>query len=356
LKKFSVTLIALLVLALIVLPVATGCGGSTTTTTAAPPTSATTAAPSTETTAAPSTETTAPASTETTAAPSTETTTAAAWDITKLVAGIQPDPSILATLPDKYKNTPIKVGSDIPYPPWEMFVGETDQVTGFDYDLGQAIAAKMGVPSFQFIKASFDSILIGIQSGKYDIGMSAFTDNKSRQAKYDMIDYAQDGTGILVVKGNPKGITGIESLAGLTVGTEKGTTQAASVAAINDLFKTEGKAAITSNEYPDQPANLLALQSGKVDAIVTDASTAGSIAASNKDTYELVLDPNPPKGWEDQPDAIAVLKGNDALRDAILKALQGLFADGTYKTIIDHYGIVPIPEPGLNMATQTGSL
>ncbi len=149
-KKILVLSIALLVLVLIVLPVATGCGETTTTTTAAAATTTTAAAP-------------------------------AAYDIQKLVAGIQPDPSILATLPDNYKSTPIKVGCDVSYPPWEMFVEGTDTVTGFDYDLGQAIAAKMGVPGFQFINATFDSILIGIDSGKYDIGMSAFTDKLSRQ-------------------------------------------------------------------------------------------------------------------------------------------------------------------------------
>ncbi len=282
---------------------------------------------------------------------------ATAWaDIDKIAAGVQPDPSILATLPEQYKNTPLKVGCDVSYPPWEMFVEGTDTVTGFDHDFALAIAAKMGVPAFQFINTSFDSILIGIDSGKYDIGMSAFTDKVSRQEKYDFVDYAQDGTGILVKKGNPQNITGIESLSGKKVGTEKGTTQADSVTAINELLKSEGKPLITANEYPDQPANLLALKGGKIDAIVTDASTAGYVAANtnNGKTYEFINDPNPPAGWENQPDGIAVKKGNDALRDALLKAVEGLFADGTYKTIIDHYGIVPIAKPGINLGTFTG--
>jgi polar amino acid transport system substrate-binding protein len=351
LKKVYVLSIALLVLALIAIPVATGCGGTTTTTAA--PASSTTAAPTTTTAA--STETTA-ASPETTAPASTETTAAAAYDIQKIVAGIQPDPSILATLPEQYKSNPIKVGCDVSYPPWEMFVEGTDQVTGFDYEIALAVAAKMGVPSFKFIQASFDSILLGIDSGKYDIGMSAFTDKKSRQEKYDFVDYAQDGTGILVVKGNPQNITGIMALAGKKVGTEKGTTQADSVSAINELLKAAGQPLITASEYPDQPTNLLQLKSGNIDAIVTDASTAGYVAANtdNGATFELINDPNPPEGWEDQPDGIAVKKGNDALRDALLKGVQGIFADGTYKTIIDHWGIVPIAQPGINLGTFAG--
>ena len=52
-------------------------------------------------------------------------------------------------------------------------------------------------------------------------------------------------------------------------------------------------------------------------------------------TFEVIMDPNPPSGWETQPDGIGVLKSNTGLRDAIQKALQALMDDGTYKTIIE---------------------
>jgi len=329
LKKFYVFSITLLVLALIVLPVATGCGGTTTTT----------AAPSTETTAAP---------TETTAA-------AMEWDITKIVSAIKVDDAAAAMVPDKYKTASVKVGSDSPYPPWEMFVGETEQFTGFDYDLAQAIGAKLGI-KFEFIKASFDGILIGIQAGNYDLAMSGMYDNKLRQDTVDFVDYAQDGTGLLVRKGNPEGIKGFADLAGKAVGAEKGTTQAAALAALNEQFKAEGKPEMTVSEFPDQPAALLAVQSGKVVADLTDSSTAGYIAVTTDDgaTFEVIMDANPPKGWETQPDGIGVLKSNTGLRDAIQKALQGLMDDGTYKTIIGHYGIQPLDKATVNAGTQPG--
>jgi polar amino acid transport system substrate-binding protein len=329
LKKFYVFSITLLVLALIVLPVATGCGGTTTTT----------AAPSTETTAA---------SPVTTAA-------AAEWDITKLVSTIKVDDAAAALVPEKYKTASVKVGSDSPYPPWEMFIGETEQFTGFDYDLAQAIGAKLGI-KFEFIKASFDGIVIGIQAGNYDLAMSGMYDNLLRRETVDFVDYAQDGTGLLVKKGNPEGIKGFADLAGKSVGAEKGTTQASALAALNEQFKSEGKPEMTVNEFPDQPAALLAVQSGKIVADLTDSSTAGYIAVTTDDgaTFEVIMDPNPPKGWETQPDGIGVLKSNTGLRDAIQKALQGLMDDGTYKTIIGHYGIQPLAKATINAGTQPG--
>jgi polar amino acid transport system substrate-binding protein len=288
----------------------------------------------------------------TTTAPAETTTTAAggAYDINAIVAGIQTDPSIV--VPDKYKGGVIKVGSDAPYPPWEMFVGETDQFTGFDYDLGQAIAAKLGV-KLEFVKTLFDSIIIGIQAGNLDVAMSSMYDNTTRQETVDFVDYAKDGTAMLVLKGNPNKITSFADLAGKNVGAEKGTTQADALAGLYEQFKAEGKPEMTISEFPDQPAALLAVQSGKIVCDLTDASTGGYVAVTTDDgnTFEIVMDPNPPAGWETQPDGIAVLKSNTGLRDAIQKALQQLMDEGIYKTILDHYGIQPWPSATINAGT-----
>jgi polar amino acid transport system substrate-binding protein len=234
-----------------------------------------------------------------------------------------------------------------------MFVGDTDQFTGFDYDLAQAMGAKLGI-KFEFVKTSFDSIIIGMQAGNLDIAMSAMYDNLERQKVVDFVNYAKDGTGILVLKGNPEGIKTFEDLAGKNVGCEKGTTQAEALASLNEHFKAEGKPLMNVSEFPDQPAALLAVQSGKVVCDLTDSSTGGYIAVTTNDgnTFELIMDPNPPAGWEIQLDGIAVTKDNTGLRDAIQKALQALIDDGTYMKIIEHYGIQPIEKATINAATM----
>ena len=311
-KKNHVLLIVVMMLALILIPIVTACGD--------------------------------------------EETTAGDYDINKIVADIEVDEELAGMLPDKYKGGVIKVASDAPYPPWEMFVGETEQFTGFDYDLAQAMGAKLGV-KFEFIMASFDGILVGIQAGNYDVAMSAMYDNAERQELVDFVNYAQDGTAMLVKKGNPENLKTFADLSGKAVAAEAGTTQAAALAALNEQFKAEGKPEITISEFPDQPAALLAVQSGKVVCDLTDASTGAYIAMTTDDgaTFEIVVDPNPPVAdWKPQLDGIGVLKGNDGLRDAIQKALQALMDDGTYKTIIDHYGIVPIEKATINAGPDFG--
>ncbi len=289
---------------------------------------------------------------------STETTAAAGYDITKLVSGIKVDSAAAGLVPEKYKSAAVKVGSDAPYPPWEMFVGDTNQFTGFDFDLAQAIGAKLGI-KFEFTAMKFDSLLIAIEAGNIDVIMSSMYDDMTRQKQADFVDYAKDGTALLVKKGNPEKIKGWVDLSGKAVGVEKGTTQAAALEALNEYLKGQNKPLVTINEYPDQPAAILAIKSGNVVADLTDASTGAYVAQTtdNGSSLELVVDPNPPSGlgFELKIDGIAVGKSNTGLRDAIQKALQSLMDDGTYKTIIDHYGLQPYPKADVNASKDPGS-
>ena len=90
-------------------------------------------------------------------------------------------------------------------------------------------------------RPSFDSIIVGIQAGNIDVAMSAMYDNNDPPgARWHFVDYAQDGTAMLVLKGNPEGITTFEGLAGKNVGCEKGTTQADPLAESQQTFLNSG--------------------------------------------------------------------------------------------------------------------
>lgn len=326
-RKSHILLITIAVLALIALPLLAGCGTSSTTTTAGP---------------------------ATTVAPGGATTTSAAggtYDIKTVVAGIKADASLKAALPSKYQNGEIKVASDIPYMPWEGFVNETNQPTGFDYDLSQALAAKLGV-KISFNKVQFDSIILGIQGSTYDVSMSDMYDNADRRKVLDFVDYAEDTTSIITITGNPKNITNIESLAGLVVGCEKGTTQQGLLEAQNTKFKAAGKKEMTLKIYPSQSDSLLALQAGTIDCDVTDTSTARYNAETTvnngQKVFQMAVDSANPDGISPALVGMGILKSNTQLRDTLQKALQSLIDDGTYKTIVDHWGVVAVKSAQVN--------
>jgi polar amino acid transport system substrate-binding protein len=120
-------------------------------------------------------------------ASSNTTPTSAASDLfSKLPAAIQ-------------SSKEIKVGSDIEYPPIEFYKEGTTQVNGLDYDLAQAMGAKLGV-KFKFINdTDFAGIIGAMQAGRFDIIMSAMNDTAERRAKgADFIDYFTAGTSIIV--------------------------------------------------------------------------------------------------------------------------------------------------------------
>jgi polar amino acid transport system substrate-binding protein len=274
---------------------------------------------------------------------------------TTTVAGniqVTSDPSLYAGLPDTVKSAAqIRVASDIPYPPWEMFVTPTSkQATGFDYDLSQAIAAKIGIAA-SFNQTPFDGIILSIKSGKNDTIMSDMYDNAVREGQgVSFVDYAYDGTSILVPKGNPKGVTNLDSLAGQTVACESGTTQQVLLQNLNKQFAASGKPAMTIKAVPNQPAALLAVSSGTAIGDLTDHSTAEYIAktAGGGSTFEVVADPAAPNGYDPQVVGIGMVATNTQLIDTVQKALQALIDDGSYKQIVAKYGLLPVSSAQIN--------
>jgi polar amino acid transport system substrate-binding protein len=269
---------------------------------------------------------------------------------------IQADPALKAMLPSGM--TQIRVASDIPYPPWEYFDPPSSKnPAGFDYDLSQALGKKIGVP-VSFNTVPFDSIILNVKARKNDMIMSDMYDNAERQQQgFTFVDYAYDGTSILVKKGNPEGISNLDSLAGKTVACESGTTQQAFLQDLNKQFQSSGKSPVKILALPNQPAALLAVTSGRAVGDLTDHSTASYIAetTNNGATFEVVNDPSAPQGYEPQLVGIGIVEKNTpGLVDTMQKALQALIDEGVYQQIIDKYGLIPVKSAEVNQGSTLG--
>ncbi|MER5809028.1 ABC transporter substrate-binding protein [Streptomyces sp. NPDC002033] len=262
------------------------------------------------------------------------------------VAGvvITKDDGLHAALPDTVKQSgTVRVATDLPYAPFEMFVAEgKPELTGLDYDLGQALGAKLGV-KFAFSPQKFDGIVPAIQAGKFDAAMSAMTDNKERQAVVDFVDYSVSGSGIMVVKGNPEKITTLDDLCGKKVAVQAATNQLDLLKEHQAKCKAAGSE-IDIQTFPKDSDAQLALRSGKVGAQVQTKPAAGWTAktADAGNAFQVVDDPAAAGGYGASPNGIAVSKKLPQLTDAIHKALQALIDDGTAAKIFDKYGVASI--------------
>ncbi|MFB6896663.1 ABC transporter substrate-binding protein [Streptomyces hydrogenans] len=248
-------------------------------------------------------------------------------------------------LPEKIKKAgEVRVATDVPYPPFEMYVKEGGtELTGLDYDLGQALGAKLGV-TFAFSPQKFDGIVPALQAGKFDVAMSAITDNEERQKVVDFVDYSQSGSGILVGDGNPAKVTTLDDLCGRKVAVQAATNQLDLLKSHQDVCAKTGKGKVDIQTFPKDSDAQLALRSGKVVAQVLTKPAAGWVAktADGGKAFDLVEDPAAPGGYNASPNGIAVSKQLPELTDAIQKALQSLIDDGTVVKIYNEYGVTSI--------------
>ncbi len=243
----------------------------------------------------------------------------------------------------------IKCLSDIPYPPWEYFdPADSTNPAGFDFDVSQALGKKIGV-TVDFIDKPFDSILLQIKGGNGDMSMSAMYDNAERQAAgFSFVDYSFDGTGMIVVKGNPKGITNLDSLVGQTVACENGTTQQAFLTKLNKELasRRQGEDAdpVASGPARGAPRRQERPCRRRPDRLLDGREHRQTTNDGN--TFEVVKDPAAP--YDPQMDGIAILTKNTQLIDTVQKALQALIDDGTYAKILAAWDFVGVESATVN--------
>lgn len=254
---------------------------------------------------------------------------------------ITSDPALFAMLPDAVKSSgKMAVASNAPYPPWEYYKeAGSSEFVGIDPDLGKALGAKLGI-ELTFVQTKFDAIIPAIMAGKADIVISAMYDNAERQKVLDFIDYAADGSGILVLKGNPEGIMGLDDLAGKVVACQKGTTQAQFLEKLNTQFASDGKAEVKILALPAESDALLAMTSGKAVADMTDGPGGAYVAKTYQggDVFEVVADPAFPNGYEPALMAIGMKKELPDQAKAFQQALQQLVDEGVWAQVLDLYG------------------
>ncbi|MGH8890928.1 MAG: ABC transporter substrate-binding protein [Acidothermaceae bacterium] len=257
---------------------------------------------------------------------------------------------LTAMLPSSIKSSgTLRIATDASYAPNEFFDTDGKTIIGMDVDLGNAIAAKLGLKA-NFQNVTFDAIIPALAGGKYDLGMSSFTDTKEREGTVDFVTYFSAGESLIVAKGNPHNVTGPDlSLCGLTIAVEKGTTEESEVPDLSKKCTDAGKAAVKALSTDDQNAANLALQSGRAQAGSADSPVAEYAVKQSSGNFEIAG-----KSYEDAPYGIALPKNDGQFAQAIQGALAALIADGSYKTILGKWGVSDgaITTPAINGATS----
>ena len=255
------------------------------------------------------------------------------------------DDALAAKVPAAIKaDGKILIGTDSSYAPNEFLDTDGKTVIGFDVDLFNAVAAKLGLKT-EWQSAAFDAIIPGVQSGKYEAGVSSFTVNDERKQQVNMISYFSAGTQWGTKKGNPNGVQP-DDACGKKVAVQTNTVQdTEDLPKRQEACQSAGKPAITIDRYQRQDQATASVVSGKDDATLADSPVMAYAVKQTNGQLELLGDI-----YDAAPYGYVVKKDQTEFAQAIADAVKALVSDGTYNAILTKWGVQAgaIDDPAVN--------
>jgi len=226
----------------------------------------------------------------------------------------------------------IQLGITIGDPPYMDKVG--GEYVGLIPDLADAVSTVLGV-DFEYVEMPFPGLIPAIQSGKIQAVWTSMFDNADREQVIDMASYAKANMGIIVQKGNPKGIEDLDDLCGTVAGTTKGTVQEATLVEQQKKCQADGEPELTVKLYATQNDAYTQAQAGVLDSVMLTYTPMNYQVAHIEDGNAFdIIDWTSPAGYL----AVGAANTEDGLVEAINAALLQLAASGDYQRIMTEHG------------------
>nr|WP_184080418.1 ABC transporter substrate-binding protein [Nocardiopsis mwathae] len=257
---------------------------------------------------------------------------------------VEADAELAAMVPQEYRDAgKLEIGVNAEYPPGEFLEADGTTVTGFNVDLFEAVAGKLDLEA-DWKPSPFDAIITGVQSGKFDVGMSSVTINEERLEVVNMVSYYTAGTQWFTQTGNPQEVDP-DDACGKRIAVQRATIQVEDIEARSQTCDDEGKPTITIEQFQEQTQATESIVSGKNDAALADTPVAGYAIKQTGDQLETLGDQ-----YEAAPYGAVINKDETELAEAIAAAYTALIEDGTYSSILDQWGVDEgaITQPAVN--------
>jgi polar amino acid transport system substrate-binding protein len=244
--------------------------------------------------------------------------------------------SAAAMLPAKYKSSgKIVDASAFDYPPYD-YTDAGGKYVGLEPDILQAIAPMLGVKISYTKLSGFASLVPAVSSGRVDMASSSIGVTTERLKQVGYAQYMVMREGLAVKKGNPKNIS-VDDLCGHSVAVETGAIEVDEYKSLASKCAADGKPKLDVQTFSSESAQVLAVSSGRVDAVAVGAVTVAELAKQNPqleavDGYVDVGTPPVPIGFAVGPD-------NPGLAQALAAALKELKDSGKLEPILAKYDI-----------------
>lgn len=226
----------------------------------------------------------------------------------------------------------LTIAVDATSAPDVMLAEDNKTITGWQTDTGRALADALGLEA-EFVNTSTATIIPGIENGKYDLGMATFGITPERVKVIDFVGNFVGGIGFITSKDSNLEFNSIEDLCGLSVGVVQGTMQIDYAEKQSTQCIESGKPAVDIQQFPDKNQVGLALSSSRSKLAFLDGTMTGYMVKQDPEAYKTIGE-SIPLGAA----GIQIPKGT-GMAEAVRAALQSLMDDGTYKAILDSYGV-----------------
>ena len=213
----------------------------------------------------------------------------------------------------------LTMATNAEFPPYEYYQG--DKVVGIDAEVAALIADKLGM-ELEIVDIAFDSIISGVQSGKFDMGMAGLTVTADRLEKVNFSTSYATGVQSVIVK-EDGAVQTLDDIAGKMIGVQTTTT--------GDIYASDEFGEENVTKYDNGAAAVQALIAGKVDCVIIDNEPAKSYVAANEGLKILET------SYAVEDYAICFAKENTELKDKVDAALKELIADGSVQAVVNKY-------------------
>ena len=260
---------------------------------------------------------------------------AAAAQNARLINSIKEDPTLAALVPKSWraKKSIVMVTSATNGPPDSFYPVNSTTIVGRDPDIGYAVAKVLGL-KLSVVDAQFADIIPGIQSGRYDLAISAASVSAAREKVVNFVTDFQSGYNFLVKTGTSVHPTSLSSLCGLSVAVPVGSEQAVMAQEQSTSCSKAGKRPLRIQQYGTNSATLLAVSSGRAQVQIGDPSS---------NAYEAKLFPGKFQISGHQfavtPEGIVLPKNSGTIGKAVEGAMNLLISDGKYGQILRNWGV-----------------
>jgi polar amino acid transport system substrate-binding protein len=244
-------------------------------------------------------------------------------------------PSTAAELPDRIKKAGRIVVATMPnYAPITYKDPATSKLSGFDIDLGEALAKELGV-GIEWQEIAFAQMIPSLQTGRVDIALAGMSDLPSRREIVDFVDYMRSGAQFYTSPALAKDIKSPADLCGKKVGASRSTNWPKQIAEWSEAnCVAKGRPAIEAIGTEGSADARTQLKTQRLDAAVQGNETLPWFQSQEPNTYVPLGE-----AFTESLAGIPVLKTETQLRDAVAEALGRLQQKGTYDEILKKYGL-----------------